>query len=155
MSTIEELIVFFGRIHLYFPSSRHKGLFCKNTKMYIFPTCFAKRNFRGHFLRKFLKTLPNKICDVMWGWEISTWRMKPINHLPYISQLVKHFAVLTLAKISQGWVFHSIPSASDQSKWFQQRWLHKEHSSSSFLTERWKLFSLLQSFWKKILLARP
>ena len=81
MSTIEELTVFFGRIHLYFPSIRHKGLFCKNTKMYIFPTCFAKRNFRGHFLRKFLKTLPNKICEVMWGWEISTWRMKPINHL--------------------------------------------------------------------------
>ena len=34
--------------------------------MYIFPTYFAKRNFQSHFLRKFLKALTNKICDIMW-----------------------------------------------------------------------------------------
>ena len=50
--------------------------------MYIFPTYFAKRNFRSHFLRKFLKPLANKICDVMWGWEISTWRTEHSNYLP-------------------------------------------------------------------------
>ena len=50
--------------------------------MYIFPTYFAKRNFRSHFLRKFLKPLAKKICDVMWGWEILTWRTEHSNYLP-------------------------------------------------------------------------
>ena len=50
--------------------------------MYIFPTYFAKRNFSSHFLCKFLKALANKICDVMWGWEVSTWRTGHSNCLP-------------------------------------------------------------------------
>ena len=50
--------------------------------MYIFPTYFPKRNFRSHFLRKFLKALVIKICAVIWGWEISTWRMEHSNYLP-------------------------------------------------------------------------
>ena len=50
--------------------------------MYIFPTYFAKRNFRSHFFCKFLKALANKICDAMWEWEISSWRMENSNYLP-------------------------------------------------------------------------
>ena len=50
--------------------------------MFIFLICFEKRNFRIHFHRKFLKPLANKICDVMWGWEISTWRTEHSNYLP-------------------------------------------------------------------------
>ena len=38
-----------------------------------------------------------------------------------------HFAVLTFAKISQGWVRHRIPAANDQSKWFQQKWMQIIH----------------------------
>ena len=51
-------------------------------KMYIFPTYFTRRSFQSHFLHKFLKALANKICDVMWGWEISTWRTEHSNYLP-------------------------------------------------------------------------
>ena len=50
--------------------------------MFIVLICFEKRNFRIHFHRKFLKPLANKICDVMWGWEISTWRTEHSNYLP-------------------------------------------------------------------------
>ena len=50
--------------------------------MYIFLTYFAKLNLRSHFLRKYLKTMANKTCYVMWGWEISTWRTEHSNHLP-------------------------------------------------------------------------
>ena len=50
--------------------------------MYIFPTYLAKQNFRSHFLRKIFKALANKICDVMWGCEISTWRTEHSNYLP-------------------------------------------------------------------------
>ena len=32
--------------------------------MYIFSTYFTQRNFRSHFLRKFLTALANKMCDV-------------------------------------------------------------------------------------------
>ena len=52
------------------------------TKKYLFPTYFAKWNFRSHFLCKFLKPLANKICDIMWGWEISTWRTEYSKYLP-------------------------------------------------------------------------
>ena len=70
--------------------------------MYIFRTYFEKWNFRSHFLRKFLKPLSNKICNVMWGWEISTWRAEEPSWLLH----AMHLAVRTPAKISQGWVFH-------------------------------------------------
>ena len=50
--------------------------------MYIFPTYFAQRNFGSYLLRKFLKALANKICDVMWGWEISTCGTELSNNLP-------------------------------------------------------------------------
>ena len=53
-----------------------------NQKMYIFQTCFGKRNFRSHFLCILLKALANKICKVMWGWKIYTWRTEHNNHLP-------------------------------------------------------------------------
>ena len=78
----KNLIYFLGRIHLYFPPIRNKSLFFSTIKIYIFLTYFAKRNFASHFLRKFLNALANKICDVMCGWEISTWRMEQNNYLP-------------------------------------------------------------------------
>ena len=53
--------------YLYFPAIRNISLFFKTTKMYIFPTYFAQRNFRRHFLCKFFKALAKKICDTMWG----------------------------------------------------------------------------------------
>ena len=82
ISTRGELNIYFWRIHLYFLPIRNKSLFFETTKIYTSPTYFAKRNFRIHFLRKFLKPLANKICDVMWGWEISTWRTEHSNYLP-------------------------------------------------------------------------
>ena len=81
-STREELNICFGRVHLYFPPIRNKSIIFETRKMYIFPTYYAKRNLRSHFLRKFLKALTNKICDVMWGLEISTWRTEHSNYLP-------------------------------------------------------------------------
>ena len=50
--------------------------------MYILPNYFAKRNFRSYFLRNIFKLLPSKIYDVMWGWEISTWRTEHSKYLP-------------------------------------------------------------------------
>ena len=50
--------------------------------MYIFLTYFAKPTFQSHFLHNFLKPLSNKIYDVMFGWEISTWRTEHSNYLP-------------------------------------------------------------------------
>ena len=82
MSTREELNIFFGRIHLYFPPIRKKSLFFQTIQMYVFPAYFAKRNFWSHFLCKFLKALANKMCDVMRVLEISTWRTEHSNHLP-------------------------------------------------------------------------
>ena len=87
--------------------------------MYIFPTYFTKRNRRSHFLRKYLKALVNKICDVMWEWEISTWRTEHSNHLP------KSYHGRNLRCI---WVYvllqkYRIPAANIQSKWFRQRWM--------------------------------
>ena len=40
------------------------------------------RNGTFHFLRKFLKPFVKKICGIMWGWQISTWRTKLTNYLP-------------------------------------------------------------------------
>ena len=50
--------------------------------MYIFPTYFAKRILRSHFLHNCLKALANKIYDVMWRWKVSTWRTEHNNYLP-------------------------------------------------------------------------
>ena len=50
--------------------------------MYILPNYFAIRNFRSYFLRNIFKPLPSKIYDVMWGWEISTWRTEHSKYLP-------------------------------------------------------------------------
>ena len=81
ISTREELSIFFERIHTYFPPIRNKSLFFW-TIMYIFPTYFTKWNFQSHFLCKFLKALAIKVCDVMWVWEISTWRTEHSSYLP-------------------------------------------------------------------------
>ena len=40
--------------------------------------------FEFTFYVNFWKSLANKICDVIWGWEISTWRMEHSNYLPDI-----------------------------------------------------------------------
>ena len=92
--------------------------------MYIFPTYFAKRNFRSHFLRKFLKPLANKICDVMWGWEISTWRTEHSNYLPkshHGCNLRCIWLYVLLQKYPR--VKGRIPAANAKSKWFWQRWM--------------------------------
>ena len=93
--------------------------------MYLFPAYFAKRTIQSPFLRKFLKALAKKICDVMWGWEILTWRTEHSNYLPKrhhgcnLRSVWLYVAVHMLAKIFQGWVFHRTPVANAESKWFQ------------------------------------
>ena len=88
--------------------------------MYLFPTYFAKRNLRSPFS---IKSFAKKIWDVMWGWKILYWKMKHSNY--HLRAII--LAVRSLAKISQGYVFHRIPDAIAQSKWFQQRWMQNIH----------------------------
>ena len=101
--------------------------------MYVFPNYFTKRNFQSHFLRKLLKPLARKICDLMRRWEISTWGTEHSNYIQrsYLSslELAMHLAVRTLSKISQGWVFYRTPAENAQSKWFWQRWMQNIHGA--------------------------
>ena len=138
ISTREEPNTFFGRINLYFCPIRIKSIFFQTTKMHIFLTYFAKRNVRSHFLRKFLKAL---ICDVMWLWEISTWRAEHSNYVP------KSYHGCNLPCNWLTYTWKNIPRL----KFSETPWckcskqiilmeMDTEHSSCSSLAERWKLF---------------
>ena len=121
--------------------------------MYIFPTYLAKRNFRSHFLCKFLRALANKICDVMWGWEISTWRTEHINYLPkshHVCNLRCIWLYVLFQKYPRIEFFHQKKTCCKCSKQMISTEMDAEHSLCSSLAERWKLFCLLESFRKKI-----
>ena len=69
--------------------------------MHIFPPYSAKRNLRSPFFRKYLKALANKVCDVMWVWEISTFKNRTLwssfKETSWL-QIAMHLAVGNLGK---------------------------------------------------------
>ena len=90
---------------------------------------FISLNVWSRRLRKYLKTLANKISGIMWGWEISTWRMEHSNHLPKshhgcnlrCGNLGCNLAVHTFVKISRGWIFCGYLSQMLQTNDFKYR----------------------------------
>ena len=92
---------------------------------------FISLNVWNRCLRKYLKTLANKISGIMWGWEISTWRMEHSNHLPKshhgcnlrCGNLGCNLAVHTFVKISR-LNFLWIPEPNAPNKWFQIQNIH-------------------------------
>ena len=107
--------------------------------MHIFPIYFPTFSINNWRLWQ------TKHGDVMWGQVISTWRMEHSNHLQ------AKMVVDTLANMSHGWVFHRIPAANAQSKWFQQKWMQNIYlisdsfSGGKFLEETMDMLI----FWKQ------
>ena len=55
--------------------------FFKPQKCIFFQLTSQNRTYKV-FRCKYLKASANRKCDVMWGWEISTWKKECSNHLP-------------------------------------------------------------------------
>ena len=155
ISTREELNIFFWRIHFYFPPTGNKSLFFWTTKMYIFLTYFAKRNFRSHFLREFLIAFGNKICYVCRDekFQLEEWNTVIIFQRVIMVATCDVFGCTYSCKNILDWVFHRIPAAMLKENDFDRDGCGT--FIVQFLCRKMKTFVCSNHFGVKLLLARP
>ena len=86
--------------------------------MCIFLTYSAKRNFRSHFLRKFLKALANKNVSYCGDekFQLEEWNTKIIFQRAIMIATCDAFGCTYSCKNIPGLSFHRIPGANAQSK---------------------------------------
>ena len=75
---LEELTYIFFPLEIKVFFLNHKNVYFLN----LFCEMELMKSLSPPFLHKFLKVLAKKICDVMWGWKVSTWRTECSNYLP-------------------------------------------------------------------------